>query len=377
MAFKLDNIQRHKKETKANFELEKLLKTEINLFGKNFTNKKKEAFYTEVSVLLNAGISLKEALSLLEEEQKKQADKTLFNTLVKDLVSGKSFSDSIKTFKDFTEYEYYSIKIGEETGTLQKVTQELGLFFRRRNEQRRTVVNALSYPIVVLITAMLAVLFMLKYVVPMFADIFKQHQAELPWLTKMVIKASNLFQDYIWILVALVISLLVIRKIVSKKTWYKKYTTKVLLKIPFMGELVRKMYIGQFTQAVALLTTAKVPVLNSIQLTKKMIDFYPLQIALQDVESKILSGNSLSESLKPHKVFDNKMISLLRVAEETNQNEFIFERLTTQYNDEIQYKSKMLSTVLEPLIIIFLGAFVAVILIAMYLPMFTLSTVLG
>ena len=77
------------------------------------------------------------------------------------------------------------------------------------------------------------------------------------------------------------------------------------------------------------------------------------------------------------KVFDNKMISLLKVAEETNQNEFIFERLTTQYNEEIQYKSKMLSTVLEPLIIVFLGAFVAIILIAMYLPMFTLSTVLG
>jgi len=137
------------------------------------------------------------------------------------------------------------------------------------------------------------------------------------------------------------------------------------------------MYIGQFTQAVALLTTAKVPVLNSIQLTKKMIDFYPLQMALQDVEAKILSGITLSESLKAHKIFDSKMISLLKVAEETNQNEFIFERLTSQYNEEIQYKSKMLSTVLEPLIIIFLGALVAVILIAMYLPMFTLSTVLG
>ena len=376
MAFKLENINT-KKEVKRNFDVEKLLKTEISLFGNSFSNKKKEAFYTELSVLLNAGISLKEALSLLEEEQKKRTDKVLLTNIVEDLISGKSFSDSIKGFKDFTEYEYYSIKIGEETGTLQKVTEELGLFFRRRNEQRRNVMNALSYPIVVLITAMLAVLFMLRYVVPMFADIFKQHQVELPWLTKMVINASNLFQDYFWILVVLLLALLVIRKVVSKKIWYKKYASKILLKIPFIGELLRKMYIGQFTQAVALLTTAKVPVLNSIQLTKKMIDFYPLQTALQDVESKILSGNSLSESLKTHKVFDNKMVSLLRVAEETNQNEFIFERLTTQYNEEIQYKSKMLSTVLEPLIIVFLGAFVAVILIAMYLPMFTLSTVLG
>ncbi len=375
MAFKIENIQKQK--TKSNFDLDAILKTEISLFGSSFSNKKKEAFYTEISVLLNAGISLKDTLVLIANEQKKQKDKTLLEGIVTTIVHGSSFSESVKSIKDFTEYEYYSIKIGEETGTLKKVTKELGLFFRRRNEQRRTVLNALSYPIVVLITAVLAVLFMLRYVVPMFEDIFKQNQVELPWLTKMIIKTSGLFQNYFWLFIALIFIILVIRKIVSKKKWYKKIVSTILLKIPFVGELLRKMYVGQFTQAVALLTTAKVPVLNSIQLTKKMINFYPLQQALKTVESKILAGANLSESLKEHTIFDAKMISLLKVAEETNQNEFIFERLTTQYNEEIQYKSKLLSTVLEPLIIIFLGALVAVILIAMYLPMFTLSSVLG
>jgi len=376
MAFKLENINT-RKEVKNNFDLDKLLKTEIRGFGNSFSNKKKEAFYTELSVLLNAGINLKEALVLITNEQKKRTDRELLENMVDTILDGTPFSESIKNSKDFTEYEYYSLKIGEETGTLKKVTKELGLFFRRRNEQRRTVLNALSYPIVVLITAILAVLFMLRYVVPMFADIFNQNQVELPWLTKMVVSASNLFQRYFWAALLLLVLILVLRKITSKKIWYRKVAAKLLLRTPFVGDLVRKMYIGQFTQAVALLTTAKVPVLNSIQLTKKMIDFYPLQIALQHIETKILQGNSLSESLKEHSIFDAKMISLLKVAEETNQNEFIFERLTTQYNDEIQYKSKMLSTVLEPLIIIFLGALVAVILIAMYLPMFTLSTVLG
>ena len=376
MAFKLDNIQTKKKK-ESSFDIDKILKTEVTLFGSSFNNKKKEALYTELSVLLKAGISLKEALSLIAKEQKKQKDKTLLDVMVKAILEGSSFSESIQSNKNFTEYEYYSLKIGEETGTLPKVAQELGLFFRRRNEQRRTVLNALSYPIVVLITAVLAVLFMLRYVVPMFADIFKQNNVELPWLTKMVMKASTVFQNYFWLILMLLLAVLVFRKLIKRKIWYKKYASKLLLKIPFVGDLMRKMYIGQFTQAVALLTTEKVPVLNSIQLTKKMIDFYPLQIALKEVESKILSGNNLSESLQEHKIFDAKMVSLLRVAEETNQNEFIFERLTTQYNEEIQYKSKMLSTVLEPLIIIFLGALVAVILIAMYLPMFTLSTVLG
>ena len=377
MAFKIENIRTQHDKKASNFDLDKLLKTEVNLFGRSFSNKKKEAFYTELSVLLNAGISLKEALQLIGNEQKKKSDKELLRSITTDLIQGKSFSECLQLNKDFTEYEYYSLKIGEETGTLQQVTKELGLFFRRRNEQRRTVLNALSYPIVVLITAVLAVLFMLKYVVPMFSDIFKQNQVELPWLTKMIISISGLFQDYFLLVFLMLLSVFILRKLIAKKQWYKKFSSHFVLKIPFVGELLRKMYIGQFTQAVALLTTAKVPVLSSIQLTKKMIDFYPLQHALKDAEKKILQGNSLSESLKEHKIFDAKMISLLRVAEETNQNELIFERLTTQYNEEIQYKSKMLSTVLEPLIIIFLGSLVAVILIAMYLPMFTLSSVLG
>jgi len=376
MAFDLRSIEKKQLKTK-NFDIDVLLKTEISVFGNSFSNKKKEAFYTEISVLLNAGISLKETLILIANEQKKVKDKQLLETIVDNLIAGSNFSDSIKLNKDFTEYEYYSLKIGEETGTLQKVTKELGLFFKRRNEQRRTVLSALSYPIVVLLTAMLAVLFMLRYVVPMFADIFNQNKVELPWLTQLIIKTSNVFQHYFWVFFVLMIFLVIAIKFVSKKIWYKKYSSKCLLRIPFVGELLRKMYIGQFTQAVALLTSAKVPVLSSIQLTKKMIDFYPLQTALHYVEDDILQGKNLSESLQPHSIFDRKMISLLKVAEETNQNEFIFERLTTQYNEEIQYKSKMLSTLLEPLIIIFLGALVAVILIAMYLPMFTLSSVLS
>ena len=255
---------------------------------------------------------LKEALNLIANEQKKEKDKLRFETIVTTILSGSSLSESIENNRDFTEYEYHSLKIGEETGTLQKVTKELGLFFKRRNEQKRTVVSALSYPIVVLITAVLAVLFMLRYVVPMFADIFKQNQVELPWLTKMIIKASLLFQNYFLLFFIGFIGLFIIRKLVLEKEWYKKTSSNLMLKIPFVGELLRKMYLGQFTQAVALLSSAKIPVLNSIQLTKKMIDFYPLKMALQNVEENILQGKNLSESLEKHSVFDRKMISLFK-----------------------------------------------------------------
>jgi type IV pilus assembly protein PilC len=378
MAFKLDNIPKKQraKDTKVS-SVENLLKKEITIFGKPFSNKRKEAFYTELSVLLNAGIPLKNALTLIAEEQKKKNDKELIEGILKSIVLGKTLSEAIKQHKVFSEYEYYSLKIGEETGSLQKVTNELGQFYRRKNEQRRIILNALSYPIIVIITAVFAVVFMLQFVVPMFVDIFNQNKVELPWITKVIMSISESFQHNFGSLVFLMFTLIVLRYFIAKKKWYKKMISKLLLKIPYVGELMRKIYISQFTQAVTLLVSAKVPLLNCIQLTKKMIDFYPLQYALISIEKEIIQGKELSASLGNYPIFDKKMISLLKVAEQTNQNEYIFERLTKQYNDDIQYQSKLLSTVLEPVIIVFLGALVAVILIAMYLPMFKLSTVIG
>tara|TARA_R100000322_G_scaffold158736_1_gene119323 strand:- start:453 stop:860 length:408 start_codon:yes stop_codon:yes gene_type:complete len=134
---------------------------------------------------------------------------------------------------------------------------------------------------------------------------------------------------------------------------------------------------AQFTQAVALLSAAKVPILNSIQLVKNMLSFKPIQDGLDIVEKNIIKGKSLSESLAQSAYFDSKMIALVKVSEETNQTEYIFERLNLQYNTEVQQQSKLVSTVLEPLIIVFVGLFVGIILIAMYLPMFRLGSVLG
>lgn len=376
MAFSIKEISKEKKKRQS-LDFKSLLEKDISIGNGGFNNKKKEGFYSELGVLLNAGINLKDSLSLLLDEVKKPKDKEMFNQMVTQIVQGSNFSDCIRDIKGFSEYEFYSLKIGEETGTLHKVTVELGLFFRRKNEQRKNLMNAISYPIVVLITALLSVFFMLKFVVPMFADIFKQNGVELPVLTKIIIKLSLLMEQYFWIFLIITLGIFILFKSVQKKELYKKISSTFILKIPFVGELIRKMYLAQFTQAVALLTSANIPLLNSLQLTLKMIDFYPLKFALKNVEKSVLEGKVLSDSLRPYKIFDGKMVSLIKVAEETNQNDYIFSRLTIQYNEEVQYKSKMLSTIIEPIIIIVLGSLVALILVAMYLPMFKLSTVLG
>ncbi|MEA1786112.1 type II secretion system F family protein [Arenibacter sp. GZD96] len=377
MGFKLEHRAAPAVKRTETDGLARLLQTEIKVFGTFFNNKRKEDFYTELSVLLKAGIHLREALSLLAENQKKGKLRTFYTEMEASLVAGRSFSDILKTRKEFTEYEYHSIKIGEETGNMARILEELGKFFARKNEQRRGLMNALTYPIIILVTAVLVVVFMLRMVVPMFEDIFKQNKVELPAITKMIISASNFIKDYGWVVLVVLVALLVLRGTFNKKEWFRKNKDRLLMRLPLIGPFVRIVYLAQFTQAVALLTSSKVPLLNSIQLVKKMIGFYPLQKALGEVEASVLKGISLNESLKANKIFDAKMVSLVKVAEETNQTEFIFQRLNEQYSIEVQQKSKLLSTLMEPLIIVIVGIFVGVILVSMYLPMFKLSTVLG
>jgi type IV pilus assembly protein PilC len=378
MAFQLDNISQQKASpTKEGQDNLTFLKKEITLFNSTFSNKVKEDFYTELGVLLKAGVSLKEALELIENSQKKKQNKAVLHNISKDIVSGESLSDALRHHKSFTNYEFHSVKIGEETGTLARVMEQLGGFFTRKNEQRRNLISALTYPIIILSTAILVVAFMLSYVVPMFQDIFEQQGVELPAITKLIINVSKFMQDYgLFLLIALIV-LIASKSMLNKHQRFRQLKDKATLRMPVIGHFIKTVYLSQFTQAVSLLIASKVPVVNSIQLVKQMIHFYPLQQALEIAEQHILKGESLSKSLSQHKLFDDKMIALVKVAEETNQTEFIFDRLNRQYNSQVQQQSKTLSTLMEPFIILIVGVLVGVILIAMYLPMFKLSSVMG
>lgn len=377
MAFNLNNIPVSTSQKTTGSEIERLLKTEIVLFGGGFTNKKKQSFYLELAVLLKAGITIKEALTLIIESFKKKSDKEMLEKILHQVVNGKSFSEAIHSSKYFSEYEYFSLKIGEETGTTARVCKELGVFYERKNEQKRIVIAALTYPSIVLSTAVLVVIFMLSYVVPMFQDIFKQNNMELPMLTRLIIKMSGFTKSYGSVFFLLIVAFVFTSRFFRNNYQYKKNLHYLLLKTPVFGPFITKVYLAQFTQAVALLTASKVPILNSIQMVRKMIQFVPLQDSLQKVENHILKGGSLSESLKGNKLFDNRIISLVKVAEETNQTEYVFNQLNEQFNQEVVQQSKIMATVLEPLIIVFVGVLVAVLLVAMYLPMFQLSSAIG
>lgn len=376
MGIKIEQFKEKKVEGSGS-SLEGILKKDINLFGKSFSNKKKEQFYGELGVLLKSGINLKQTLDLISESQTKEKDRALSLNLSRSITEGMAFAEALEKDKSFSVYECKAIEIGEQTGQLAFIAEDLAEYYRKKNDQKREIISSLTYPIIVLFTAMLVVFFMLSYVVPMFEDIFEQNNVELPFLTQMVVKASLLIELYGLELLICIIVLSILLKIGNKKIWFKRYSDNLLLKLPVIGAYSRKIYMARFTHTMMLLTNSKIPVINALGMVREMIGFYPLKDSLREIEAEILIGEPMSESFKKHPIFDKKIIALLKVAEETNQTEYVFQKLYDQYSKDVEYQAKTITNVLNPLLTLFVGFIVGVILIAMYLPMFRLSSVIG
>jgi type IV pilus assembly protein PilC len=160
---------------------------------------------------------------------------------------------------------------------------------------------------------------------------------------------------------------------VRKTERFRKVLSTTVLRIPFVGNLVQKIYLARFCNSMRLLINARLPLLRAIALIQQMIRYYPIDSSLDIVKNDIEHGKSLHESLQQFKVYPAKMVQLVKVGEETNQLDYFFGIISEQYIEEVEYKTSTLSSVMEPLIIIFLGLIVGVILISMYLPLFQMS----
>lgn len=350
-----------------------LLNKDMRLFGSGLPDKLRESFYLELSVLLSAGLDIRAALELIKNEQAKKKHRIVFDDIARQIVSGSTLSAALKRSSLFSPYEYFSIQIGEETGKLTIVLGELAIYFKKKIDQQRQIVGALTYPVLVLTVAGFAVAFMMTYVVPMFADVLKRFGGDLPLVTRMVMHFSRLFRDLSLPLLLSITGLITVMISQRKKSWYRKYTAALILRVPMIGDLIRKTYLSRFGGTMSLLIGSRIPMLQSIELVSKMVGFYPIERTLPDISGKIMSGCSLHESLACHPVYPAKMVSLVRVGEEVNQLDIFFSKICQQYAAEVEHRTNVLSKFLEPLIIVILGLVVGVILIAMYLPMFKLG----
>jgi type IV pilus assembly protein PilC len=372
------DVSRYQKKKPATAKVEgtdvfAFLNKDISFGSKQVSDKKKESLYVELSTLLLSGIDLRTSLELILVDQEQAKDKALFEGIRQRILSGLALSEALRETERFSDYEYYSIRIGEETGKLGDVLTDLAKYYKSKIQQRRKIVSAVTYPAIVLLSSVGAVFFMIKFVVPMFADVFLRFGGKLPWITAMIISFSGWFDRYFMFLVLFVAILFVVYLFKRKTTWFRNFSSALLLKVPVVGDLLKKIYLARFANTMRLLVSTDTPLLRSIALVRQMINYYPIEASLLKVEQDILQGESLHKSLAGFDFYPAKMIQLIKVGEEVNRMDYFFEKIAAQYTEEVEYKTNTISSLMEPLIIIFLGLVVGVILIAMYLPMFQMS----
>lgn len=347
---------------------------DISFGGSAFSDKKRESFYHELAILLAAGVDIKTSFELILSEQKHPKDKLLLERIMNNIINGDTFSNALAKENTFTMYEHVSVQIGEETGKLVVVLEQLANYYKDKIAQKRQIVSSLSYPSIVLCTSFGAIFFMLNFVVPMFSDIFKRFGGKLPAITQFIIDMAAFMNQYGLLLIIAIVASVWFVYLQRDKLWFRKISAPFILKLPFVGDLVRKIYLIRFCTSMTLLIGSKVPILRAIQLVKKMIKYYPLEESLDQIEKDVLVGIPLHESLSKFSFYPQKMIYLIKVGEEVNQLDHFLEKTSQQYNEEVKHLTSIMGSMVEPFMIIFLGLIVGFILIAMYLPLFQLSS---
>ena len=353
------------------------LNQDIKLGSDKIKDQDKESTYLQLHMLVSSGVDIRRSFELLETEQSNKKVKEKLGALKNNLIQGKSLADAMKEVKDFSAYEYYSVQIGEETGKITEVLEQLAKYYTRKIKQRRQLISALSYPMLILAASIGAVMFMLLFIIPMFDEVFSRFGSDLPGITKTIIGISKGFSSNLPLMIVAIIGIALSMRLFKDKKWMVRFREELLMRAPIFGKITMSIYMARFCSSMALLVRSKVPLDQALGMVGQMISLSALSQPLTQVKDQIIKGSTFWSTLSQHKIFDRKMVALIQVGEEVNQLEVFFEKLADEYSSETEHRTALLSSMLEPLMIVFLGLVVGFILIAMYLPMFKLSTSIG
>lgn len=342
------------------------------------TDARREVFYAELHALLTAGLDFSHAFGLLIVSERDVRLKALLECLYRDVAGGAALWQSMERSGAFRSLDCGVVRIGEQTGRLPDTLDFLRDYYRKRAAQRRMVSSAVSYPLVILSTAVAVVAFMLAVIVPMFEQVYARMGSELPALTQWVICLSKSFPCYAGAACAGAAAVCLLLYANRGREEVQAWLAGLLLHLPVAGAIVRKNQQAQFCKLLYLLTSSGVPLLAGVGMLCDVIGFYPYRKSFASICRRLEQGETFSAGIARFpELYDRKLAALVRVGEETNRLPEMLRRQGEALTEELEYGIKRMGAMLEPALILLVGLLVAVILISMYMPMFRLGGIMG
>jgi type IV pilus assembly protein PilC len=349
---------------------------EFNLptFGGGVSAKELAIFTRQFSVMIDAGLPLVQCLEILATQQENKTFQKVLTGTRTSVEGGSTLSAAMKQYpKVFDPLYSNMVEAGETGGILDTILQRLSSYIEKNVKLQRAVKSALVYPIGVLTIAAGVITLLLWKVVPIFATLFAGLGVDLPLPTKIVIGMSN----FVGSIFGLLIFVGAIASVFGIKVWYgtpggRMAIDTIILKLPVLGILMRKIAVARFTRTLGTLISSGVPILEGLDITAKTSGNAVIEQALTKVRRSLEEGKSLTEPLKDSEVFPGMVTQMIAVGEQTGAMDAMLQKIADFYEEEVDAAVKDLLTALEPIMIVFLGLVVGGVVISMYLPLFSL-----
>ena len=370
--------QLRKRNITATVVIEKPKKVSKFGFGGGVKDKDIVVFTRQFATMIDAGLPLVQALEILSTQvENKSFGKVLAQVKI-DVESGSTYADALKKHpRVFSELYANMVAAGEAGGILDTILNRLAAYIEKAMKLKKKVKGAMVYPAVVSSIAVLVIAVIMIFVVPTFSKMFTSLGGTLPLPTRIVINLSNFIAGIGGLLVAGAIVAIVVFIVQFRRTEKGQHITdKILLRLPIFGMLINKVAVAKFTRTLGTLVSSGVPILDGLEITAKTSGNKVIEYAIMEVRKGVMGGKTLAEPITKAKVFPPMVTHMIAVGESTGALDAMLGKIADFYDDEVDSSVSNLTAMMEPMLMVFLGGAVGFIVVAMYLPIFKLITLI-
>ena len=335
-------------------------------------------FSRQLATMVDSGIPLVQALDILFEQVEKSVFKNVLAKVRDDIETGSSLSDALGRHPSIFSVLYINmVKAGESSGALDDILDRLATYLEKANTLQRKVKSSLVYPAVVITMAILITLVMLLKVIPTFKGIFSMLGGTLPLPTRILIMVSDTIRNmFIYVVAGLSVFIYALRRYMKTRQGRENFD-RLLLSMPVLGQLFRKVAVAKFTRTLSTLVKSGVPILVSLEIVGKTAGNTVIEKAVENVRNGIREGENIADPLAKSGAFPPMVVRMIKVGEQTGQLEKMLTKIADFYEDQVDVAVSGLTSLIEPLIISFLGIVIGGIVIAMFLPVFKLTEIVA
>lgn len=331
-------------------------------------------FVRQFVTMLEAGLPIIQSMDILIEQQELKAFKKVLENVKALVEGGSTLADALRAHPNAFDNLFCNlVDAGETGGVLDTVLSRLATYYEKQEAIKKKVKGALTYPLITLAIASGAVAIMLLKVIPVFKKMFADMGAELPGATQFVINLSEGLQANFWLIIGTIIAIVVIFKTLNKVEKTAYYMDMIALKLPLFGNIIIKGAMARFTQTMATLLSSGVPIVDALKIGEKIAGNRIIAEEIHASTEAITEGKTFTEPLKSSKIFPSMAVQMIEVGEATGQLDSMLEKVSTFFEEEVDSAVEGLTAAIEPIMMVFLGGIVGTLLIAMYMPIFSVA----